>query len=105
MIDTPNNCRVQAAFCRAQAANASLANVRSHHLASAEAWERLAAALEGGRRRQAPTIRVEAAVPDAQLRRAIIEARKARRDVSKPALRAASQRSAGRFLAKPKETP
>lgn len=63
MIDTPNNCHVQAAFCRAQAANTNLANVRLRHLAAAEAWENLASVLEGDRRRQAPMSRTEAFVP------------------------------------------
>jgi hypothetical protein len=62
MIDTPNNCHVQAAFCRARAANTSLANLRLRHLAAAEAWESLATILEGGKSAQGATSRVAAIV-------------------------------------------
>lgn len=62
MIDTPNNCHVQAAFCRAQAANTSLANARLRHLAAAEAWESLATILEGARSAHGVTSRVPAIV-------------------------------------------
>jgi hypothetical protein len=59
MIDTPNNCYVQATASRAHAAEASLANVRLRHIAAAEAWESLAKILQGNLV-TAATARIEA---------------------------------------------
>ena len=49
MIDSPDNCYVQATASRAHAAGATLANVRNRHIAAAEAWENLAKILQGNR--------------------------------------------------------
>jgi hypothetical protein len=45
MIDSPNNCLAHAATARSAAEGPMLDNVRNKHLASAKAWENLAAIL------------------------------------------------------------
>jgi hypothetical protein len=49
MIDTPQNCFRHAAASRSAAQGPMLENVRRKHLASATAWETLAAILVGRR--------------------------------------------------------
>lgn len=50
MIDTPENCFRQATVSRSAAEGPMLDNVRRKHLASAAAWESLAAILLGRQR-------------------------------------------------------
>lgn len=45
MIDSPDNCFAHAATARTAAEGPMLENVRSKHIASAVAWEKLAAIL------------------------------------------------------------
>ena len=47
MIDSPENCFVHAATARLAAEGPMLENVRSKHIASAVAWEKLASILLG----------------------------------------------------------
>lgn len=54
MIDSPANCLNHAAKARSAAEGPMLENVRNKHLASAKAWEDLAAILLGKPERGTP---------------------------------------------------
>ncbi|WEK46873.1 MAG: hypothetical protein P0Y56_00890 [Candidatus Andeanibacterium colombiense] len=56
MIDSADNCLTHAATARIAAEGPMLENVRRKHLASAKAWEELAAILKSRPRANLPTI-------------------------------------------------